>query len=222
MLALPAPRLLKATRARRVWRARRYTGEFDAGRLLPRREMQSGFVGRTVGTCHEKPLGWRQKDQAEARLAVFDQCDVDRKLRFAANKETRTVERINEEKPACVFASSASRDPFLGNDRDVGRDLGKRRKQHALGLMIGCRNRRPVSLLHEFHTLREMRHLEAAGLAYRRKQRIDQGVMILGVDRQHGASKYSGSNRYSANAVARGQCLLCTAAKPWRTRLSLR
>jgi len=36
--------------------------------------------------------------------------------------------------------------------------------------------------------------------------------VIFGVDRQHGESECSGSNRYSANAVARGQCLFCAAA----------
>ena len=130
MLALPAPRLLKATRAAGSGARVDIRANSTLGDCFLSREMQPGFVGRTVGTCHEKPLGWRQKDEAEARLAVFDQGDIDRKLRFAANKETRPVERIDEEKLARVFASSPSRDPFLGNDRDIGRDLGKRRKQH--------------------------------------------------------------------------------------------
>ena len=209
---MPEPRLLKATSAAGSGARVEIRANSTPEACLGGRKAQPGFVGRTVGARHEKPLGWRQKNEAEAHLAVFDQGDIDRKLRFAANKEPRPVERIDEEKLARVFAGSPRRDPFLGNDRNIRRNGGKRGEQHGLGLMIRDRDGRSVGLLLEFHAFREMRHLEAAGLAHCRKQRIDQGVVIFGVDRQHGESECSGSNRYSANAVARGQCLFCAAA----------
>src|SRR6185312_6732704 len=49
-----------------VRRASRDTGKFDAGSKFGSRKAQPGFVGRTIGARHEKPLGWRQKNEAEA------------------------------------------------------------------------------------------------------------------------------------------------------------
>ena len=127
----------------------------------------------------EELIERRRIDDAEDRLAIDDEPDVDREFRTALDEGARSVEWIDEKERIPRGRHASGRHRLLGDHRNPRCGAMQAFGQHLFGLMVGDGDRRRVGLRLHFDAGREVAHLDAPGREHGGKQRLDQRTVFL-------------------------------------------